>query len=142
MHLTVSQRSEGSIPSLGTTMMMVMEEQKKGEEYIPYEEKSQQYTWTWLSRPRQFVCFLFFVTLFSLYYHHSVFLFRKRPVKIVLQGSSFENVQLLHRLHPNTMKLSKLVELNILSITVSLEKFQNASILPRRPVQKQRSQQN
>ncbi len=40
MHLTVSQRSEGSIPSLGTTTMMVMEEQKKGEEYIPYEEKA------------------------------------------------------------------------------------------------------
>jgi hypothetical protein len=40
MHLTVSQRPEGSIPSLGTSTMMVMEEQKKGEEYIPYEEKT------------------------------------------------------------------------------------------------------
>ena len=57
-------------------------------------------------------------------------------------GCSFENIQLLHRLHPNTTKLPKLVELNILSITVSLEKFQNASIMSRRPVQKEGSQQN
>jgi hypothetical protein len=57
---------------------------------------------------------------------------REATQRVVLSKMS----SYLQWLHPNTMKLSKLVELNILSITVSLEKFQNASIMPRRPVQK------
>jgi len=62
--------------------MVVMEEWKEGKNLVRAKKKL-TITWTWLLKPRQFVCFLFFVTLF--FAMLSSFVFRKHPVKIVLK---------------------------------------------------------
>ena len=44
-------------------------------------------------------------------------------------GSSFGNVPQLHRLHPNGMKLSELVELDILISKIIFKKFKNDAVM-------------
>ncbi len=83
MHLTVSQTSEGSIPSLGTVHGLGFKIKMYGNGRIVKNEGEKRKNNTRGHGHRclaKIVCFLFFVILFSICYRHLIF--RKRPKKL------------------------------------------------------------